>query len=142
MAQRAVSELQTGLLLISFRDDRPFPASVPIPACAGDLLERKNKGNPEAGGESTAPSSWTGCGSVDASSHPKPGLGGEFGDVAAPAPEPLGRAATQVLCSRVGRGKWCLGEQGYCLAAGGGDSSPACASGTSLIFLERLLIYA
>lgn len=36
----------------------------------------------------------------------------------------------------------CLGPQGYCLAAGGGDSSPASASVTSLILLERLLIYA
>lgn len=36
----------------------------------------------------------------------------------------------------------CLGAQGYCLGAGGGDSPPACAGVTSLILLERLLIYA
>lgn len=29
-----------------------FPISVPIPACAGDSCERRNKGNPEARGES------------------------------------------------------------------------------------------
>lgn len=47
----------------------------------------------------------------------------------------LRTAATQEHCSHGGS---CLGEQGCCSAAGGGDSCPACASVTSLISLERL----
>lgn len=79
---------------------------------------------------------------MDATSLPKPGLGLACGHSIAPTPRPLGRAAAQAHCCHVGGGESCLGDQGYCLAAGGGDSCPACAGVTSLILLERLLIYA
>lgn len=80
---------------------------------------------------------------MDAPSLPKPGRGLVFeGSTLLQTPEVLGRATTQASWSYVGGGKLCLGAQGYCLGAGGGDSPPACASMTSLILLERLLIYA